>query len=61
MKLPTLYKRTKTGAIEEWEISWDDGSYTITHGQVDGAKQEKSNSVSGKNIGKANDIKLRAS
>jgi DNA ligase-1 len=55
MKLPTLYKRTKTGAIEEWEISWDDGSYTITHGQVDGAKQEKSNSVSGKNIGKANE------
>lgn len=55
MKLPKLYKKTKTGAIEEWEIEWGDGYYSITHGQVDGAKQTKENKVKGKNIGKANE------
>lgn len=55
MKLSKLYKKTKTGAIEEWEISWGDGFYTITHGQVDGAMQSKTNKVKGKNVGRSNE------
>jgi DNA ligase-1 len=53
--LPILYKKTKAGAIEQWEIRHDDFGYTITHGQVGGIKQHKSNVVKGKNIGKSNE------
>lgn len=54
-----LYKITKTGAIQEWniEIGEENGQwyYEITHGQKDGKKQVKRNYVKGKNIGKANE------
>jgi DNA ligase-1 len=36
MELPTLYKRTKTGAITQWTIEAKDGATRSTHGQVDG-------------------------
>lgn len=54
-----LYKITKTGAVQEWniEIGEFDGQwyYEVTHGQKDGKKQVKRSYVKGKNIGKANE------
>lgn len=62
MKLPTLYKKTNTGAIQQWDISVaherrpDGNSFIITeYGQVGGAIQKTSDTISsGKNIGRKN-------
>lgn len=56
--LPKLYKKTKTGAVEEWIIEFGDDFYCITHGQVGGAMQQKINKVKKKNVGKANETSL---
>jgi DNA ligase-1 len=61
--LPTLYKMTNTGKIQEWQIecykSGDHWTYSVTHGQMDGKKQVTSTQVySGKNIGKANETTI---
>jgi ATP-dependent DNA ligase len=55
-----LYKTTKTGATQEWEISVRhvDGDWTLItrFGQVGGAIQETTDVIkSGKNLGKANE------
>lgn len=39
MELPTLYARTNTGAIQEWTVEIEDGSYRTIHGQVGGKLQ----------------------
>lgn len=58
--LPTLYKRTSTGAVQEWTMAIkenDDGTaeYTATYGQQDGKMQTSTVNVKqGKNIGRAN-------
>lgn len=39
MLLPTLYSRTNTGAIQEWTVEINGGSYRTIHGQVDGKLQ----------------------
>lgn len=57
--LPKLYKKTSTGAIQEWEVhvSWIDGIATIINnfGQVGGKIQESREQVlEGKNTGRAN-------
>ena len=57
--LPKLYKKTTTGAIQEWQVRVEelDGVATIinNYGQVDGKIQESKEQVlEGKNIGKAN-------
>jgi DNA ligase 1 len=65
MELPKLYKKTSTGAIQEWQIDVhenllaSDGSVvgviTTRHGQVGGKIQMTQDVIrSGKNIGKAN-------
>lgn len=59
MALPTLYKKTNTGAIQQWTISVEEkmtgGLIRTTHGQVGGALQETTDLVvEGKNLGKAN-------
>jgi DNA ligase-1 len=53
--LPTLYKKTSTGAIERWDISIEGATITTRHG-IDGGKiQETSDTIkAGKNLGKAN-------
>lgn len=38
MKLPTLYSRTSTGAVQEWTVEVDGAKYRTTHGQIDGKK-----------------------
>jgi ATP-dependent DNA ligase len=55
MKLPTLYKKTATGADQSWTIGTD-GSVIVTQwGQLGGAIQETRDEVKvGKNIGRAN-------
>ena len=55
MILPTLYKRTATGATQTWEIEVQDNKYRTTSGQIDGIKTtNKWTSCKGKNTGKAN-------
>jgi DNA ligase-1 len=55
MKLETIYKKTKTGATQEWTIEVSDNKYRTHSGQVGG--QITTNAwtvVYGKNEGKAN-------
>lgn len=55
MKLPTLYKKTSTGAIQQWYIETIDSKIITTHGQVDGKLQKTEDIIhEGKNAGKAN-------
>ena len=56
MKLPTLYKKTSTGADQMWEISFSRNVITTRFGQVDGKIQETSDVVkTGKNLGRSNE------
>lgn len=56
MKLPTLYKKTSTGADQMWEISTVLNVIITRFGQVGGKIQEARDEIkSGKNIGKANE------
>lgn len=54
--LPTLYKKTATGADQEWTI-WTEGNVIVTRwGQVGGAIQETRDVIeTGKNIGRSNE------
>lgn len=55
MKLPTLYKRNKTGSIQEWTIEIDGNKYRTIYGQVGGALIEGDWTVcDSKNLGRAN-------
>lgn len=56
MKLPTLYSRTATGAIQQWQIIVQDNAYMTVAGQIDGKKVESEwTYCGGKNIGRANE------
>jgi DNA ligase-1 len=58
---PTLYKRTKTGKVQQWTISVQEtgagyGRITVEHGQTNGKRQIiNKDLVSGKNVGKINE------
>lgn len=55
MKLPTLYSRTSTGAVQEWTIEIDGDRYRTIHGQTDGKKQTTEWTVaSPTNVGRSN-------
>lgn len=55
-KLPTLYKKTATGAIQRWDISVLNNTITTVWGQDGGAMQETSDVIAkGKNIGRSNE------
>jgi DNA ligase-1 len=55
MKLPTLYCRTSTGAVQEWTIEVDGPKFRSISGQIDGEKvTAKWTEVQGKNAGRAN-------
>ena len=55
MKLETIYKKTKTGATQEWTIEVDGNKYRTHSGQVGGAiTTNEWTVVYGKNVGKAN-------
>jgi DNA ligase-1 len=60
MMWPTLYKKTSTGAIQQWRIWTDDSTIHTEHGHVDGAMQVSTDLVSeGKNVGKKNETTAR--
>ena len=53
--LPTLYKKTATGAIQTWRIFVNGANITVEHGQLNGAIQVATETIkAGKNKGKAN-------
>lgn len=53
---PKLYKKTKTGATQVWQIFVDGDSFYTRSGQLDGAIVESARTVcEGKNIGKSNE------
>jgi DNA ligase-1 len=55
MKLDTIYKKTKTGATQEWTIEVVGNKYRTHSGQVGGAiTTNEWTVVYGKNVGKAN-------
>ena len=55
MKLPTLYKKTTTGAIQQWQIVTDSDKYRTISGQKDGKKiQNNWTTCKPKNVGKKN-------
>ena len=56
MKLPTLYKKTTTGAQQEWSV-WTEGNVICTRwGQTDGKMQEGRDVITtGKNLGRSNE------
>jgi len=56
MNLPKLYKRTVTGATQEWQIFFADGEYYTVSGQTDGKKIINApTACKGKNLGKKNE------
>lgn len=56
MKLPTLYSRTSTGAVQEWTIEIQGDKYRTTHGQTDGKKQTTEwTVVTPTNVGRSNE------
>ena len=53
--LPTLYKRTSTGATQQWTVAVDGNTISTTYGQVGGALQITHDVISeGKNLGRSN-------
>lgn len=59
MTLPTLFKKTNTGAIQTWQIEVEyqlgGGLIRTVHGQLDGKLQETTDLVTtGKNVGRSN-------
>lgn len=53
---PTLYKKTSTGAIQQWNISVEQAYIRTEFGQVDGKLQTTVDKVTaGKNVGKKNE------
>ena len=56
MTLPKLFKITATGAIQEWQIFFENGEYYTVSGQVDGKKiTSAATKCKGKNTGKKNE------
>ena len=56
MKLPIIYKRTQTGAIQQWEIVVEEDSFYTIEGQVNGRlTTSKPTQVIRKNVGKQNE------
>ena len=54
MKLPRLFKPTKTGAIQICDISVSGAVVSTTFGQLDGKLQTSTDTCSPKNVGRAN-------
>ena len=56
MKLPTLYSRTSTGAVQEWTIEVVADKYRTTYGQTDGKKQTTEWTIATPtNVGRSNE------
>jgi ATP-dependent DNA ligase len=54
-QLPVIYKRTKTGAIQQWQIIVKDNTFYTIEGQLDGKMTTSKPTVcNAKNVGRAN-------
>jgi DNA ligase-1 len=51
----TLYKSTKSEALQQWSISTEGATFTCVFGRVDGKLQSQTTTCEGKNIGRANE------
>ena len=61
MKLPTLFSRTSTGAIQEWTAEVEGDKYRTIHGQIDGKKQTTEWTIAKPtNVGRSNERKGEA-
>jgi DNA ligase-1 len=56
--LPTLYKFTKSGAVQQWTVEAFDGWYEVTYGRQNGKMQTSTMMVEKKNVGKSNETTL---
>lgn len=55
-QLPTLYKKTSTGALQEWTVIVEDNQYYTLFGQTGGnIQRSEMTSCQGKNFGKKNE------
>lgn len=54
-KLQTLYKTARTGKTQVFDIEVNSGTYTVSWGVVGGARQSKTTTCVGKNIGRSNE------
>lgn len=55
-KLPTLFSRTSTGAVQQWDIVVDGNSFYTIVGQRDGKKNASTPTIcEGKNLGRKNE------
>jgi len=55
VSLPTLYKKTSTGAIQTWRIDVEGSTIIATYGQLDGRLQTTRDVITeGKNAGRSN-------
>ena len=55
MTLPRLYKKTKTGAVQLWDVYSMDCIVVVVFGLIVGKMQSKSTFCEGKNVGRANE------
>lgn len=55
MIFPTLFKKAKTGKIQEWTITTEGNQIITLHGVCDGTFQKAVKVAKGKNIGKKNE------
>ena len=53
--LPTLYKQTKTGAVQQYQVRTEGSQIIVTQGQVGGAQQSYYTTCIATNLGKANE------
>jgi len=53
--MTTLYKTTKTSAIQQWSIEVQGDSFICTYGQLGGKMQTQITKCTGKNLGRANE------
>lgn len=54
-KLPMLFKRTKTGAAQMWDIVTDNCYIVTVYGQVNGKLQKETYAAKAKNVGRSNE------
>lgn len=55
MGLPTLYSYDSKGKERMWEVRTEGNEVIVTHGLVDGKKQEQITKAKAKNVGRANE------
>lgn len=53
--MTTLYKSTKTGAVQQWSIEVSGDTFTCTYGQLGGKLQSQPTKCTSRNVGRSNE------